>query len=356
MGELRVGRQRVPASDSVAEGLRILTICNACRYCEGYCAVFPALEKTLSLNAKDLDYLANLCHNCAECYYACQYAPPHEFAVNVPQALAEIRLGSYEEHARPRWMAPLFRNSWRVAGAVIVLSLLMGIARFPFPRGATFYDVVPHGVMVGVFGLAAVLIAAALVASLRGFPGLSGVSLRGVAHGLGSILTLEYLSSGGAGCTYPDSRHSQARRWSHHFTFYGFLLCVASTTVAAFYHYVLGRRAPYPVLSIPVILGTLGGLGLLIGTTGLYWLKRRRDPAIADTRQDSLDSTFLALLFASSVTGLLLLARRGSASMPALLVIHLAVVLGLFVTLPYGKFVHGLYRAAALLRFAMERE
>ena len=28
-----------------AEADRQLTICNACRYCEGYCAVFPALER-----------------------------------------------------------------------------------------------------------------------------------------------------------------------------------------------------------------------------------------------------------------------------------------------------------------------
>jgi citrate/tricarballylate utilization protein len=41
--------------------------------------------------------------------------------------------------------------------------------------------------------------------------------------------------------------------------------------------------------------------------------------------------------------------------MPALLLVHLAVVLALFVTLPYGKFVHAIYRLGALLRFALER-
>jgi hypothetical protein len=29
---------------------------------------------------------------------------------------------------------------------------------------------------------------------------------------------------------------------------------------------------------------------------------------------------------------------------------------GQFVTLPYGKFVHGIYRSAALLRYALERK
>ena len=71
-------------TDPIAEGERLMVICNACRYCEGYCAVFPAMERRLTFSEADMNYLSNLCHNCAECYYACQYAPPHEFAVNVP--------------------------------------------------------------------------------------------------------------------------------------------------------------------------------------------------------------------------------------------------------------------------------
>jgi citrate/tricarballylate utilization protein len=107
-------------------------------------------------------------------------------------------------------------------------------------------------------------------------------------------------------------------------------------------------------LSAPVILGTLGGVGLLIGPAGLYWLKGRRDPAIADSKQDSSDVSFIALLFLTSLTGLLLLALRETAAMSVLLRVHLGIVLGLFLTLPYGKFVHGVYRSAALIRSALE--
>ena len=103
------------------------------------------------------------------------------------------------------------------------------------------------------------------------------------------------------------------------------------------------------------VLGTLGGVGLLIGPAGLFWLKRRRDSRIVDSSQDGLDVTFLALLFAAGVTGLVLLALRETAVMRPLLVIHLAMVLVLFLTLPYGKFVHGIYRSAALLRYALEQ-
>ncbi|MBX3715738.1 MAG: tricarballylate utilization protein TcuB, partial [Burkholderiales bacterium] len=60
----------------IEEAQRVLAICNACRYCEGYCATFPALQRRLSFTEGDIRYLGNLCHNCGACLYACQYAPP----------------------------------------------------------------------------------------------------------------------------------------------------------------------------------------------------------------------------------------------------------------------------------------
>ena len=83
--------------DVVQRGQHVMAVCNACRYCEGYCPVFPAMENRLVFAKHDLAYLANLCHNCGECLYACQFAPPHEFGINVPRMLAEVRLGSSEE-------------------------------------------------------------------------------------------------------------------------------------------------------------------------------------------------------------------------------------------------------------------
>ena len=62
---------RLPRSIPVAlveEGARMASICNACRYCEGFCAVFPALERRLSFAEGDLAYLANLCHDCGSCH------------------------------------------------------------------------------------------------------------------------------------------------------------------------------------------------------------------------------------------------------------------------------------------------
>lgn len=334
------------------------TICNACRYCEGYCAVFPALERRRTFTAGDLRYLANLCHNCAECYYACQYAPPHEFAVNFPKILAEIRLESYRRNA---WPAPLgfgFRRNGLLVSLILGIALAAAIAFAPRPAGAAdFYAVVPHNLMVAVYGGVSVLVLAALAMGLRRFWRDSGGGTAGFAalrRSCDDALRLRYLASGGAGCTYPDQHHSQLRRWFHHFTFYGFALCFAATSVAAFYHYAFHWLAPYGYFSLPVVLGSAGGVGLLIGPAGLLWLRIHRDRALGDSRQNGLDLAFLALLLATSLTGLLLLALRGTPAMPLLLAIHLAVVLAFFLTLPCGKFVHGMYRWAALLRNAKE--
>ena len=63
----------MPLADLLKEGERIMTICNACRYCEGHCAVFPAMELRSSFPEPDLTYLANLCHDCGSCFHHCQY-------------------------------------------------------------------------------------------------------------------------------------------------------------------------------------------------------------------------------------------------------------------------------------------
>jgi citrate/tricarballylate utilization protein len=125
--------------------------------------------------------------------------------------------------------------------------------------------------------------------------------------------------------------------------------------VATLYHFLLGLHAPYPFASLPVVLGTVGGVGLLIGPAGLLWLNVSRDPRQGDSAQRSMDRGFIALLMLGSLSGLLLLAARATGAMPVLLVVHLGVVMALFATLPYGKFAHGVFRAAALLKWAVEK-
>lgn len=350
-----------------AEVARQMQICNACRYCEGFCAVFPAMTRRLEFGKADVNYLANLCHNCGACYHACQYAPPHEFAVNVPHAMATVRGQTYVEYAWPPALGALYkRNGLTVALALaaglalfLVLALVRNGTLFHGPLAGNFYAVFPHNLMAAMFGAVFGFAVLALGIGVTRFwrdvsPGRA--SAPAVAEAAKNALTLKYLDGGhGDGCNEESDRFTLARRRFHHFTFYGFMLCFAATSVATLYHYLLDWPAPYPLTSLPVLLGTAGGIGLLIGPAGLLWLNLRRDPAQGDVKQRPMDRGFIALLLLTSATGLALLAWRDSGAMALLLAIHLGVVMALFATLPYGKFAHGIYRSAALLKSAIEK-
>ena len=146
------------------------------------------------------------------------------------------------------------------------------------------------------------------------------------------------------------------RRWFHQATFWGFMLCFAATSVATVMHYGLELPAPYGYISLPKLLGIVGGLGWLVGPIGLLLLKRQADPAIKGRSNGGMDVSFLVLLFATSATGLgLMLISKTSYVGPALC-LHLGFVMALFLSMPYGKFIHGFYRLIALVAFAIEQQ
>ena len=366
-------RESPRLAELVEEAQRMLAICNACRYCEGYCAVFPALERRLAFDENDIHYLANLCHNCGSCLYACQYAPPHEFQLNFPRLLAQVRKETYRKYAWPAALGAAFERNGLLGAiaAVVAIALLLAFTAWIADPArlfsaysdaeGSFYAVMPHGVMVTVFGLVFLFMLLSFAMSFARFWPDTGervgefVAAPALSNATWDAAGLRYLDGGGVGCTYPDEKPSFARRRFHHFTFYGFMLCFAATTVATVYHYVFGIRAPYPFWSLPVVLGTLGGIGLVVGPVGLLWLRHGRDPDLADRTQTGMDVAFTVLLLLTALTGLVLLALRETRAMGIALAIHLGAVLALFVTMPYGKFVHALYRFAALVRFHIER-
>jgi len=350
---------------------RQMTICNACRYCEGFCAVFPAMTRRLEFNQADIHYLANLCHNCGACLHACQYSAPHEFEVNVPKAMAKVRLDTYAEYAWPRVMGKLYqRNGMTLAlasGAGLALFLcltllIMGNLFVTIP-GGNFYKIFPHNTLALMFGAVFGFSVLALTIGVRRFwrnisPVAASLPVRASAalEATANVAKLKYLDGGhGKGCNNADDQFTLWRRRFHHLTFYGFMLCFAATGVATLFHYLLNWSAPYPIFSLPVILGIVGGIGLLIGPAGLLWLNLRRNPAHGDENQKPMDRGFIALLFLVSASGLALLALRETSALGLMLAIHLGLVMAFFLTMPYSKFAHGIFRSAALLKHAIEK-
>jgi len=364
-----------PAADQRGEAHRIMTLCRVCGYCTGLCPVFPALERRLELRTADLDYLANLCHNCRACWYACQYTPPHPFAVNVPATLARVRAASYRRHLWPRALGNLMAGSARAHWVLsLITSLMVPLVTLLLVPPAqlfaahaepgAFYAVIPWGLMVAVatltLGWSLLALTIGVVRFWRASAPRRGPSpsllLRASPRAVADVLTLRHLNGGGAGCNDHDHSPTQRRRFFHLMLSYGFALCLGATVVAALYHHLLGRMAPYPISSAPVLLGSLGGLGMVIGVIGLWRIKRGADPAPTASETLAADHVLLGQLLAVAATGLLLLALRETRAMGLLLALHLGTVLALFVTLPYGKLVHGAYRAVAVWRSNSELE
>src|SRR5258708_3783081 len=264
------------------EADRLMTVCNSCRYCEGLCAVFPAMEMRRSFSDGDLNYLANLCHSCGACYTDCQFSPPHEFNVNVPQTLAVARNESYAAYAWPRAFSGAFaRNGLAISliAALSVAAFIFGFAVFTDRQvllgvhtgPGAFYKLMPHNAMAALFGAAFLYAIAALVMGVVAF-------WRDIGEPVGMKTDLRSL------------------------------------------------------------------------------LQAMRDPVLVDATQMGMDVAFIAMLFLTSLTGIALLLLRDTSAMGPLLALHLGVVFSLFVTMPYGKFVHGIYRYVALVRYARERQ
>lgn len=349
--------------DLIQEARRQAEICNACRYCEGYCAVFPALHSERAFSDGDMTQLANLCHNCRGCYYACQYTEPHEFALNLPQALAEVRQESWERFAFPSGVARHFNKSGMAITIVSVLAFafIFGLAKWlgatsdAGSSGAGFYAVMSHNLMVAIFAPAFLFPLFSIAISLRHYwheTGGGRVAFSDIKNAFGSVAKMRNLAGGhGEGCNYEDEdRFTHARRIAHQWVLYGFLLCFASTSVATLMHYALNMPAPYGLFSFPKLFGISGGIMLTIGTLMMAHLKTKADPKLGAVSVWGGEMAFILLLGFVGFSGIVLYVLGSTSIMPLILAIHLGAVLSFFLLTPYTKMAHGFYRLTALIK------
>jgi citrate/tricarballylate utilization protein len=361
----------MPGLDAIEEAARQLNICNACRYCEGYCPVFRAIETRRDFKQGDVFYLANLCHDCRACHYACMYTPPHEFAINIPRILAESRIESYRHWSWPAFLKAAFKNrgvTTYLAVGVAAIVCVLALVFIPFGNlfavhlgSGAFYEVVPYLTMVAgalilfVYGIAIWLRGGAQFWTATSATSRAPGGLKTLAAALVEVLGLRYLKGGGPGCFYPDERPSSVRRIYHSLTFWGFLSDFVATSLAAVYQDVFHQLPPYELASAPVVFGSVGGVALIVGTGGLIWTKLRSDREPSGAGASGMDYIFLVTLGLTALTGMLTLILRATAAMGSVLILHLACVAALFGTAPYGKFVHAVYRTLAIVRYEMEQ-
>jgi citrate/tricarballylate utilization protein len=356
---------------STADAARQLNICNSCRYCEGYCAVFPALERRSTLSDGDLVHLANLCHDCRACLYACMYSPPHEFGVNIPLALSEVRVESFAALAgsepssgerRSKVLSVIVIFAATVLVLAYVLTRSVGIFETTHSAPGYPYRVIAYPLLLGIMLAASCWAVAVIGRSVIRYCRTTGLKFKSlfdprvVLRAFGYAATLHYSRGGGEECYYDGTEPSSARRLLHSFMAYGFLACLASTIAAAVLQDLMGSHPPYAILSVPVVFGVLGGAGLLIGSSGLVFMKRRADPAAEVAGAVAADFALLWALDVLSLSGIATLVLRNTALFPWVLLIHLTAILAGILLVPFSKFPHFLYRVLALVKDVEEDE
>ncbi|HEY3868937.1 MAG TPA: tricarballylate utilization 4Fe-4S protein TcuB [Actinocrinis sp.] len=356
----------------VEDAVQQLNICNACRYCEGLCAVFPALERRRVLDGGDISQIANLCHDCRACFDACMYTAPHEFDLNIPKVLSAVRVEDYRRYVWPR-SAPRLLSGWRgiVSSAVASCAVVAAVAAAHAGiSGLTAYhetpqspyELIPYPVLLLLILLPACFSVVVMAAAGRAYwreigPPPRQLSSGAVLSALLDGLRLRYLRGGGVDCYYPeDERPSPARRRLHMLVVYGFMLCVVSTAAAGVLQDIMGSQPPYPWLSVPVISGTVGGVGLLAGCVGLIELKRRSSPVTSFAAMTVKDYGFLFSLAFLALSGMLVLLTRDTAAFGVMFLVHFAAVAMTFGAAPYSKFVHLIFRYLALVRDRIEAQ
>jgi citrate/tricarballylate utilization protein len=345
----------------VSEASRQLTICNSCRYCEGLCAVYPALERRSLLTDGDVSQLANLCHDCRACFSACMYTEPHEFAINIPAVLAEVRTRDYQRYVWP-YRVPRLLSGWTgvFSGAVIAVVFVFAaaLAHGSILTHGSPYDLIPYPVMVVGFALPVLYSVVVLADAGRRFwtsTGAPRANLRAVVRAVGYAASLRYLRGGGSECYYPDDEvPSSGRRTLHSLVAYGFGICIVSTISAAVMQDLLGIQPPYPVLSVPVMSGVIGGIGLVTGSAGLLLLKTRSSRITSVAEMTVKDYGLLVALTFLGVSGLATLLVRDTPAYGIVLLVHLSAVMLSFASAPYSKFSHLVYRFLAIVRDNLE--
>jgi len=352
------------ANPTIASPARSMQICNACRYCENLCAVFPAMTEMRDFDGSSLDYLANLCHQCGACFEACQYAPPHPFAVNVKQAMSQQRASSYARFSPSRRLWKFAEKLGAFSGlllAMLFTLLLLAGAWFKSSTslsadaGGNFYQYMPHttmallGFISFAFGIGGSVLAAARFSRHSGGADTTRDAWQGA---LKDATSLRYL--GDELCGAERGSLSQWQKVLHHFMTGGFLLCFVSTSLGTLSHYVLSSQAPYPWYSLTGLTGTVGGIAMLVGTSGLIFLKMHR-PSSGDESTRAMDISLIVLLWGVALTGLVLRMLGNSEAQGWLLFIHLGFVFAFFVTLPFSKMIHIPFRLIALARFHMRK-
>jgi quinone-modifying oxidoreductase subunit QmoC len=145
-----------------------------------------------------------------------------------------------------------------------------------------------------------------------------------------------------------------SRRWAHLALFWGFVGAAVTSGLLVYVIYVEGAEMPLPLGHPIKILGNLSAVLLVVG--GFLLIVSRFGMHRTLIKTSAFDMFFLSVVALVIATGVIVEAARFVLPVTTaafLYTIHLGVVLTLFLTFPYSKFAHMLYRTLALIHQRM---
>ncbi len=298
-----------------------------------------------------------LCHQCNDCTARCPRDARPGDAMQAARSILIERLGA------PRFMAWLVGRAgttWPILLGVPILFwalYIQAVNGFAVPRTPLSYtDVVPTWMIYSVFLPAAAfaLVAAALGARRCWTAWGEGARRTGsLLQGLGAVASdiLGHRRFRTCGTARP-------RASGHLLLLWGFLGALATTSLLGVAMDVLGVKTPLPQHHPIKILGNASAVLLVLGVAWLVLNRMTNAAATGATR--AFDVFFLALVVLLVLSGVGAEIARAFLPVPVALgvyVVHLGMVLSLFLTFPFSKFAHALYRTLAMAheRLAAQR-
>ncbi len=289
-----------------------------------------------------------LCHQCNDCTTRCpRDAKPGD-------TMQAVRALMIEQMGAPRFLGRLVSkagSTWPLLIGVPILfwALYIYAAKgFAVPRTPLVYgDVVPHWMIYSVFfpafafaTIAAVVGARRCWAAWGNGASRNGSLLQGLMSIASDILVHKRFKTCGA---------AKSRQVGHFLLFWGFIGALITTTLVVIALYGFGTELPLPQWHPFKILGNISAVLLVVGAVWLALNRLTNEGATGTSR--AFDNFFLALVILLVFTGVLVELGRYVFPVPlalGLYVLHLGTILSLFLTFPFSKFAHALYRTLAM--------
>jgi quinone-modifying oxidoreductase subunit QmoC len=334
--------------------------CYQCATCSSVCELstpgFPFPRRQMVLAQWGLmDRLAGdpaiwLCHQCGDCTERC---PRDARPGDVVQTL---RSKVIETLAFPGVVGRLVgnvRRTWPILLGVPWLFWLLlwagGVIEVPQGQRLHAYeDFVSHALIYAIyFPVAGWVTLAAAVGGVRFWRKMGqGTERQGsFLSGLWPV-TKDVLAHKSFGAC----ENVAIRRWAHLALFWGFVGAAVTSGLLVYAIYIMHEEMPLPLGHPFKILGNLSAVLLVVGGVLLFVSRFATHRSLIKT--SAFDMFFLGVVALVIVTGVVVEAARFvlSANTAGLLyTMHLGVVLTLFLTFPYSKFAHMLYRTIALV-------